>query len=130
MIACLICHTTSVVNEHWYLKPRSWDITVLNTSNILLIIGIGVFNFGVLSNWEVKLGQHIGGFVGRNIATKNGVGAIKVLDDLLKRRVAGLDVVDVDDDELEGHPDGVDHVVLPFECGHGNRVNVAVEEQS
>lgn len=55
--------------------------------------------------------------------------AIEVLGNLLERSVAGLDVEEVDNDELDSDPDVVDNVVLPGDVLERNRVDVLVEEE-
>lgn len=56
--------------------------------------------------------------------------AIKVLGNLLERSVAGLDVEEVHDEELDDDPDVVHDVVLPADVLEGNGVDVLVAVRS
>ena len=49
-----------------------------------------------------------------------------MLGDLLERGVAGLDVEEVDDDELDRKPDIVHDVVLPLDVAQSDRVDILV----
>lgn len=61
-------------------------------------------------------------------AAQHGLLAVKVLDDLLKRRVARLDVEEPDGNKLDTEPAAVEDVVFPTEGVKGDRVDVLVEE--
>jgi hypothetical protein len=52
--------------------------------------------------------------------------AVKVLGNLLERSVAGLDVEEVHDDELDDDPHVVDDVVLPCNVLQSDGVDVLV----
>jgi hypothetical protein len=52
--------------------------------------------------------------------------AIEVLGNLLKGSVAGLDVEEVNDDQLDRKPDVVHDVVLPFDVTQSDRVDILV----
>ena len=52
--------------------------------------------------------------------------AVEVLSDLLKRSVAGFDVEEVHNDELDQDPDVVHDVVLPSDVLEGDGVDVLV----
>jgi hypothetical protein len=52
--------------------------------------------------------------------------AIEVLGNLLKGSVAGLDVEEVNDDQLDRKPDVVHDVVLPLDVAQSDRVDILV----
>lgn len=60
--------------------------------------------------------------------TDNGVGAVKVLCNLLEGRVLDLDIKHIHDKQLEGDPAVVDDVVFPADCAESDGVDVLVEE--
>lgn len=58
----------------------------------------------------------------------DGIFTVKVLGHLLERRVARLDVEEVDDDQLDGQPGAIDDVVLPANLAESDGVDIRVEE--
>lgn len=69
------------------------------------------------------------GEVGSSLTTDTGILTVKVLGNLLKRSVAGLDKEEVDKGEFDGEPHAVDNVVLPSNVVERNWVDVVVEEE-
>lgn len=66
----------------------------------------------------------------RRLATDNGFIAIKVLGNLLQRRVPGLDVELPNNKQLKHQPDTVHNEVLPANVLDGDRVDVLVEKET
>src|SRR5690606_41953650 len=64
-----------------------------------------------------------------SVPTRRSSDLIKVLCNLLERRVARLDEEEVHDRQLDRKPDAVDDVVLPSDLIEGNGVDVVVEEE-
>ena len=62
-------------------------------------------------------------------STNSSSVTIEVASNFFERRVLGLDVEEVDNDEFESEPDAVDNVVLPLDGVQSDGVDVGVEEQ-
>jgi hypothetical protein len=74
------------------------------------------------------LGRQMQALLCRDAAAQHGLVAVKVLDDLLERRVARLDVEEPDGGKLDAEPAAVEDVVFPAEGVEGDWVDILVEE--
>ncbi len=64
----------------------------------------------------------------RSTTANDGLVAIEVLGDFLERRVARLDVKEIDDCELDAEPNAVEDVIFPGQGVEGDGIDVLVEE--
>ena len=77
---------------------------------------------------QAGLAREMQALLSGGATTDDGLVAVEVFGDFLERGVAGLDVEEVDDGELDAEPDAVEDVVFPGEVVEGDRVDVLVEE--